>query len=95
MLETNLSGFVSIWLFSNQLTTSSNLDFNISSKLVISLEVSYIVLSSSFMNKSNGNVLNNELCGTPETNIFNSVFLIAFQCYLFSRFVSVFLNRST
>ena len=71
---------------------SSNSNFNISSKLVISLEAAYIVSSSaklarfffvmnenkSFMNKFNSIGPNIEPCGTPETNI-----LIDFQCYQF------------
>ena len=61
---------------------SSDSDFNISSKLVISLETGYIVLSSaklarlaffmnknkSFMNKLSSVGSNIEPRGTPETN---------------------------
>ena len=42
----NLSGFANTWLVSNQLMAFSDADFNISSKLVISLEAAYMVLSS-------------------------------------------------
>ena len=55
----NLLGYANIWLVSNQLMASSDLDFIISSKLVISLEAACIVLSSTklarlafFMNKN-------------------------------------------
>ena len=62
---------------------SSDPNFNISSKLVISLEAAHIVLlpaklarlaffmnkNKSFMNKLNSIAPNIEPCGTPETNI--------------------------
>ena len=70
---------------------SSNSNFNISSKFVISLEAACIVPSSaklarffvmnenkSFMNTFDSIGPNIKPCGTPETNI-----LIDFQCYLF------------
>ena len=80
------------------LMTSSDSDFNISSKLVISLQAAYVVLSSPklarltfFMNKNKSfvNKLNSigpsiEPCGTPETNVFNrlSMLYILTFCFL-------------
>ena len=76
-----------------------NADFNISSKLVIFLEVAYKVLSSavlarlaffmnknkSFLNKLNRIEPNIEPCGTPETNIFNRLLMLFILtfCFLF------------
>ena len=61
----NLLGYANIWLVSNQLIASLDLDFSIFSKLVISLEVVYVVLFSAklerlafFMNK-NKSFMNN------------------------------------
>ena len=89
-MASNLLGFANIWLVSNQLMASSDSDFNISSKLVISLEVAYIVLSSaklarlaffmnktkSFKNKLNSVGPNIEPCVTPEINIFNRLSML-------------------
>ena len=87
-----------IGLASNQLMASSDSDFNDSSKLVISLEVAYMVLSSakfarlaffmnknkSFMNKLYSIGTNFESFGTPETNIFHrfSILLTLTFCFL-------------
>ena len=80
------------------LMTSSDSDFNISSKLVISLQAAYVVLSSpklarltffmsknkSFLNKLSSIGPSIEPCGTPETNVFNrlSMLYILTFCFL-------------
>ena len=83
---------------------SSDFDFNISSKLVISLEAVYIVLLSGklarlafFMNKNESlvNKLNSigrniKPCGILEANNFNRHPML-----FILTFVSFFLNRST
>ena len=83
---------------------SSDSDSNISSKLVISLEAAYIVLSpaklaslASFMNK-NKSFMNNLNSIGPNIEpyiLLKLIFLIDFQYDLFKRFVSFFLSRST
>ena len=92
-------------VFSNQLMAFSDSDFNVSRKLAISLEVAYILLSSaklarlalfinekkSFMNKLNRTLkLNLNL-----VVLLKLIFLLGFQCYVFQRFLSFFLNMST
>ena len=79
---------------------SSDSNFNISNKLVISLEAAYIVQSSvklarldffmnkgkSFTNKVNSIGPNIEPCGTPETNIFNRLSMLFILTFSFLHF---------
>ena len=76
---------------SNQLIAFYDWDFNISSKLIISLEAAYIVLSSAklarlafFMNKNKSFMNKLNSIGTPGTNIFNrlSMLFISKFCFL-------------
>ena len=93
----NKSGFANIWLVSNQLMASCGSDFNVSSKLVISLvniKVGKISVlyekNKSFMNQLNSIGPNIEPCGTSETNILNR-----FSMLFVLNFSFLFLNRST